>query len=73
MLDSSNDPELPVIHVITRVSSLYTYNHPVPTQPFCFSVSGQYSTGFKMGFMLHDFARPQAEWKYSEHVQGSLG
>ena len=54
MLDSSNDPELPVIHVITRVNSLYTYNHSVPTQPFCFSVSGQYSTGFKMGFMLHD-------------------
>ena len=38
--------QLPFSYAIMRVSNQYTYNRPVSRQPFCFSLSVQYSTNY---------------------------
>ena len=35
-------PQLTVSQVVMRVNNQYTYNYPLPIQPFCFSLSVQY-------------------------------
>ena len=46
VLGKSSEPQLPVSHMSTRVNNQYTYNHPVPTQSFCFSLSAQHSINY---------------------------
>ena len=52
-------------HEVTRINSWYIYNHSVPTQLFCFSLSVQFSIHYmrystlycKIGFVLDNFAQ----------------
>ena len=65
ILGSGSELQLPVNHVIMRVNNQYTYNRSVPTQPFCYSLSVQYTINYmrhstlyyKRGFVLNDFAQ----------------
>lgn len=62
---SSSELQLPVSHAVTRVNNRYTYNHSVPIQSFCFSLSEEYSINYlrysildyKTVFVLGDFAQ----------------
>ena len=55
----------PISPSISRVNNRCTYNHSVSRQPFCFSLSVQYSINYmsyltlhyQIGFMLDDFAQ----------------
>ena len=66
-------PQLTLGHRIMRVHDEYTYNHSVPIQLFCFSLSVQYSINYikystlyyKIGFVLDDFAQAINYIKYS--------
>ena len=65
ILSHDAGPWPPVSHPTMRINSQYTYNHSVPTQPFWFSISVQYSINYmrhstlyyKIGFVLDDFAQ----------------
>lgn len=39
-------PQLLFSHVITRINNQYTDNHFIPIQPFCLSLSVQYSINY---------------------------
>ena len=75
MLGRGRDPQLPVSPAITRVNHLYTDNNSVPRQPFCFSLSEQYSINYmrystlyyKIGLVLDYFAQLLVNM-CSEHV-----
>ena len=59
---------LPVSHTVTKVSNQHHYLHSVPIQPFCFSLSVQYSITYmsystlyyKIGSVLDENAQPEA-------------
>ena len=69
MLASGSGLQLPVSHVITRVTNQYFYNHSGSTQPqpFYFLLSVQYSVNYmryltfhyKIDFALDGFAQLQ--------------
>ena len=54
-----------VSYTFRRVNKVYTHNHSAPIQPFCFSLSVQYSISYmrystiyyKIGFVLDGFAQ----------------
>ena len=68
-------PQLLVNHVIVGVNNKYTYNCSGPRQPFCFSLSAQYSLNYmrystlyyKIGLVLDYFAQLLVNM-CSEHV-----
>ena len=57
--------ELPVSNAVTMVNNRHTNKHPAPIQPFCFSLSVQYSIYYmrystlyyKIDCVLDDFAQ----------------
>ena len=53
----------------TYITILYPYNHSVPTQPLCFSLSAhmRYSTLYKISLVLDDFIQLHA------NVSGKVG
>lgn len=62
--DAGQCLKLPVSHAVMCIDKGNTYNHSVPVQPFCSSLSVKYSmnymsysTPFKIGFLLGDFAQ----------------
>lgn len=68
MLGIGSELQLPANHTVIKVNNRYTYNHSVPTQPFCFSLLKQYSINYisystlylKIGFVLYDSVQLQA-------------
>ena len=62
---AGQQPQLSISHLVTRANNQYTDNYCVPRQPFCFSLSVQYSINYmrystlyyKIDFVLDDFAQ----------------